>query len=83
MTADRLSNWDAVDLARILADRFADSEDLLEAFPAVGEADSFASDALPEFIEKNWGVGILARRKGIRGGMGKVMEPAGGGSIRI
>ena len=54
MKADRLSNWDAVDLARILVERFADAEDLAEAFPAVGAADSFDSDALPEFIEKNW-----------------------------
>ena len=54
MTADRLSNWDAADLARILADRFADAGDLAEAFPSVRKVDSFDSSALPEFIEKNW-----------------------------
>ena len=32
MIADELTNWDAVDLARILADKFTDAEDLTEAF---------------------------------------------------
>ena len=54
MKADDLMNWDAVDLARILATRYVDTSDLAEAFPAVCSVDSFDSSILPDFIEKNW-----------------------------
>ena len=54
MKAENLMNWDAVDLARILATRYADSDDLAEAFPSVRMVDSFDSSILPDFIEKNW-----------------------------
>ena len=54
MKADDLMNWDAVDLARILATQYVDSSDLEEAFPAVRRVDSFDSLILPDFIEKNW-----------------------------
>ena len=54
MIADKLTSWDAADLARILAERFADAEDLAEAFPSIEGIDSFDSAQLPDFIEKNW-----------------------------
>ncbi len=54
MKADNLMKWDAVDLARILATRYVDSDDLAEAFPSVRIVDSFDSSILPDFIEKNW-----------------------------
>lgn len=33
MIADTLLNWDKTELANILADKLADADDLIEAFP--------------------------------------------------
>ena len=54
MKAEQLTIWDSEDLARILADRFMDTEDLLSAFPSIDRIDSFDNAILPDFIEKNW-----------------------------
>lgn len=54
MKAEQLTIWDAEDLARILADRFMDTDDMLCAFPSIDRIDSFDNAILPDFIEKNW-----------------------------
>lgn len=54
MIADNLSNWDALDLARILACKFIDTDDLAEAIPSVEKVDSFDWNMLQEFIENDW-----------------------------
>ena len=54
MKAEQLTIWDAEDLARILADKFMDTEDMLSAFPSIDRIDSFDNAILPDFIEKNW-----------------------------
>lgn len=47
-------NWDAIDLARMLAIEYLDQEDLIAIFPSIDKVDSFDCDILPDFIEKNW-----------------------------
>ncbi len=54
MRADKLMNWDAIDLARMLAIEYLDQEDLIAIFPSIDKVDSFDCDILPDFIEKNW-----------------------------
>ena len=54
MIADNLSHWDALDLARVLACKFIDTDDLAEAIPSVEKVDSFDWNMLPEFIENEW-----------------------------
>ena len=54
MIADNLSNWDALDLARIMACKFIDTDDLAEAIPSVDKVDTFDRNLLPDFIENNW-----------------------------
>ena len=54
MIADDLSNWDALDLARVLACKFIDTDDLAEAFPSVNKVDSYDGKMLQEFIENDW-----------------------------
>lgn len=54
MRADALLNWDKEDLAETLASRFADADDLIEAFPSIEKAGRMEGDLLDEFIEQNW-----------------------------
>jgi len=54
MKADELLSWDAVDLARLLAMDFMGPEDLVSLFPSIDTVDSFDSEILPKFIDKNW-----------------------------
>lgn len=54
MKADNLNNWDALELARILAERYLDAEDLVEAIPAAEHVGTYETEVLPEFIENNW-----------------------------
>ena len=46
--------WDRAELARMLAEREADAEDLVEAFPAIRTAATMEAEMLPEYIEQNW-----------------------------
>jgi len=55
MKADELLNWDKAELAGILAELFADEEDLMEAFPSIENAHSLDLNLLDGFIEKHWG----------------------------
>ena len=54
MIAENLLSWDKLELARILADRYADAEDLLEALPEIDKVETFEVHLLKEFVEKNW-----------------------------
>ena len=60
MKADILDMWDAEDLAKILAERFLDADDLMQALPEAANVGTFESEKLSEFIEQNWG-SILRR----------------------
>lgn len=60
MKADELQNWEKRDLANILAERLADEEDLIEAFPAIASAGAFEESLLDDYIESNWPL-ILSR----------------------
>jgi hypothetical protein len=54
MIADTLLNWDRAELASILAERLADAEDLIEAFPSIDKPCGMEEAILPDFIEQNW-----------------------------
>lgn len=54
MIADTLLNWDKTELANILADKLADADDLVEAFPSIEKASSIEEDILEDFIQSNW-----------------------------
>ena len=54
MIADTLLTWDKTELANILADKLADAEDLVEAFPSIEKASSIEEDILEDFIQSNW-----------------------------
>ena len=54
MIADTLLNWDRAELASILAERLADAEDLIEAFPSIDKPCGMEEEILPDFIEQNW-----------------------------
>jgi hypothetical protein len=54
MIADTLLNWDKAELATILAERLADAEDLIEAFPSIDKPCGMEEKMLPDFIEQNW-----------------------------
>lgn len=54
MIADTLLNWDKAELAKILAERLADAEDLIEAFPTIVTPSGIEEDILPDFIDQNW-----------------------------
>ena len=54
MIADTLLNWDKAELATILAERLADAEDLIEAFPSIDKPCGMEEEILPDFIEQNW-----------------------------
>ena len=54
MIADTLLNWDKAELASILAERLADAEDLIEAFPSIEKPGGMEEAILPDFIEQNW-----------------------------
>ncbi|MBQ6576434.1 MAG: hypothetical protein IJL91_01625 [Bacteroidales bacterium] len=54
MIADTLLNWDKAELASIIAERLADAEDLIEAFPSIEKPCGMEEDILPDFIEQNW-----------------------------
>lgn len=54
MIADTLLNWDKAELASILAERLADAEDLIEAFPSIEKPCGMEEAILPDFIEHNW-----------------------------
>ena len=54
MKAEALLSWDKADLAGLLALRYADADDLIEAFPAIEKAGSMEAALLDEFIEQNW-----------------------------
>ena len=47
-------NWDKAELAVILAERLADAEDLMEAFPSIEKPCVMEEEILPDFIEQNW-----------------------------
>lgn len=54
MIADSLLNWDKAELASILAERLADAEDLIEAFPSIDKPCGMEEAILADFIEQNW-----------------------------
>lgn len=54
MIADTLLNWDKTELANILADKLADADDLVEAFPAIEKASNIEEGILEDFIQSNW-----------------------------
>ena len=54
MIADTLLNWDKTELANILADKLADVDDLVEAFPSIEKASTIEEDILEDFIQSNW-----------------------------
>ena len=54
MIADTLLNWDKAELACIIAERLADAEDLIEAFPSIEKPCGMEEEILPDFIEQNW-----------------------------
>ena len=54
MIADTLLNWDKAELASIIAERLADAEDLIEAFPSIDKPCGMEEEILPDFIEQNW-----------------------------
>jgi hypothetical protein len=54
MIADTLFNWDKAELAGIIAERLADAEDLIEAFPSIEKPCGMEEEILPDFIEQNW-----------------------------
>ena len=54
MKADDLTNWDAADLARILASEYCDAFDLFRAFPSLLGSDNYDVLKDPDFIERNW-----------------------------
>ena len=54
MIADTLLNWERVELANNLADKMADAEDLVEAFPSIEKASSIEKGILDDFIQSNW-----------------------------
>lgn len=54
MIADTLLNWDKTELANILADKLADADDLIEAFPSIEKASHMEESILEDFIQSNW-----------------------------
>lgn len=56
MIADELMNWEKAELANTLADKYLDTEDLLEAMPDLVKAESFEASMLEDYIELNWEV---------------------------
>ena len=56
MKADELMNWEKADLAKLLADKYLDAEDLLEAMPDLADVESFEAGLLDDYIELNWEV---------------------------
>ena len=54
MKADLLFNWDKIDLANFLAEKEADAEDLVEAFPEIRKAGPMEESVLDDFIQANW-----------------------------
>ena len=54
MKADALLNWEKAELARILAEEYADADDLLEAIPELARVGGYEVEQLPGYIDKNW-----------------------------
>ena len=54
MIADTLLTWDKTELANILADKLADAEDLVEAFPSIEKASHLEECLLEDYIQSNW-----------------------------
>lgn len=54
MKADDLTNWDAMDLARILAYEYIDALDIFTVFPSLARVERFDLMKFPDFVEKNW-----------------------------
>ena len=54
MKAEDLLIWDKIELARLLADNYSDSEDLIEAIPSLIIVESFEKSLLKEYVECNW-----------------------------
>ena len=54
MIADTLLTWDKTELANILADKMADADDLVEAFPSIEKASTIEEVILEDFIQSNW-----------------------------
>ena len=54
MKADKLTSWDSLELARILASEYAEAEDLAEAFPSINKVENFDFNSIPEFVQKHW-----------------------------
>lgn len=54
MKADLLLNWDKTDLANFLAEKEADAEDLVEAFPEIRKAGPIEESVLDDYIQANW-----------------------------
>lgn len=56
MKADTLLNWDKADLARELANRYVDADDLIESFPGIEKISGAEASLLDEYLEQNWRV---------------------------
>jgi len=54
MKTDALLIWDRVELADLLAEKYADEEDLMEAFPCLEKPGVVEEELLSDFIEQNW-----------------------------
>ena len=54
MKADDLTNWDAMDLARILAEKYTDAFEMYTAFPSMARIETFDLVQFPDFVKKNW-----------------------------
>ena len=54
MTLESLHKWEKAELANILADKFADAEDLIEALPGIEIIGAMEEDLLDDFIQHNW-----------------------------
>ena len=54
MKADDLNIWEAEDLAKILAERYLDAEDLMEALPEAAQVGKLEVQMLPLFIDMYW-----------------------------
>ncbi|MBO7574587.1 MAG: hypothetical protein J6S99_02080 [Bacteroidales bacterium] len=54
MIADDLTNWEKAELANILANEYADAEDLLEAFPTLAQVESFEYELFKDLVEEDW-----------------------------
>jgi len=48
-----LLNWEKTELARILAEKYVDADDLLEAIPELARVGGYEVEQLPGYIDKN------------------------------